>query len=273
MSSLSGLGSALRRVPPAANPGLTHHGYTSHQHHNTGDGDIGLIYMNARYYLPGLARFASPDTLIPDPTNLQALNRYTYTLNNPLVFTDPTGHYACHTNGICADAITASQSFVRPFTSPFIQFTGTGWTTQEKQLAHQAARAIANRMAQTLYTQRRDLTLMEGEAYVRPLPTDVFLAILDGPIQMHKYSDRSCTVATDCRAWVGSTTVYIGMSGFTNHHLILHEIFHVLDIGILNGAANQALLEAQRADPDFPDRSNLTEANYNTWGGRWWQLQ
>ncbi len=49
--------------------------------------------MQARTYLPGLARFASPDTLIPNPTNPQALNRYTYTLNNPLVFTDPTGHW------------------------------------------------------------------------------------------------------------------------------------------------------------------------------------
>ncbi len=48
--------------------------------------------MNARYYLPGLARFASPDTLIPDPANPQALNRYTYTLNNPLKYSDPSGH-------------------------------------------------------------------------------------------------------------------------------------------------------------------------------------
>ncbi len=80
----------LQHVPP----GSTRHGYTNHQHHNTGDGDIGLIDMNARYYLPGLARFASPDTLTPDPANPQALNRYTYTLNNPLIFTDPSGHCA-----------------------------------------------------------------------------------------------------------------------------------------------------------------------------------
>jgi hypothetical protein len=49
--------------------------------------------MNARYYLPSAGRFISPDTIVPDPTNPQQFNRYTYVLNNPLRFTDPTGHY------------------------------------------------------------------------------------------------------------------------------------------------------------------------------------
>jgi hypothetical protein len=36
--------------------------------------------------------FISPDSIIPDPGNPQDLNRYTYTRNNPLRYTDPTGH-------------------------------------------------------------------------------------------------------------------------------------------------------------------------------------
>jgi len=32
------------------------------------------------------------DTIIPEPGNPQALNRYSYVLNNPLKYTDPTGH-------------------------------------------------------------------------------------------------------------------------------------------------------------------------------------
>jgi hypothetical protein len=51
-----------------------------------------LYYYNARYYDPKLARFISPDTIVPDPRNPQALNRYSYVLNNPLKYTDPTGH-------------------------------------------------------------------------------------------------------------------------------------------------------------------------------------
>lgn len=48
--------------------------------------------MNARYYVPGLARFASADSIVPDPSNPQAYNKYTYVYNSPLNLVDPDGH-------------------------------------------------------------------------------------------------------------------------------------------------------------------------------------
>ena len=51
----------------------------------------GLYYYNARYYDPTIGRFISADTIVPDPTKPQALNRYSYVLNNPLKYVDPTG--------------------------------------------------------------------------------------------------------------------------------------------------------------------------------------
>jgi RHS repeat-associated protein len=45
-----------------------------------------------RYYDPEIGRFISPDTIVPDPYNPQCLNRYSYCLNNPLKYTDPSGH-------------------------------------------------------------------------------------------------------------------------------------------------------------------------------------
>lgn len=46
---------------------------------------LGSLYdYGARYYSPALGRFLSPDTIVPQPGDPQALNRYSYTLNNPL---------------------------------------------------------------------------------------------------------------------------------------------------------------------------------------------
>jgi RHS repeat-associated protein len=52
----------------------------------------GLYYYNARYYDPNIGRFISPDTIFEDPLNPQSLNRYSYCINNPLRYTDPSGH-------------------------------------------------------------------------------------------------------------------------------------------------------------------------------------
>jgi RHS repeat-associated protein len=56
------------------------------------DEETGLYYYNSRYYDPGLGRFIQPDTLVPDPSDSQQLNRYTYVNNNPLKYVDPSGH-------------------------------------------------------------------------------------------------------------------------------------------------------------------------------------
>lgn len=53
----------------------------------------GLYYYGARYYDPTIGRFISPDTTGQSLVNPQSLNRYSYCLNNPLMYTDPTGHW------------------------------------------------------------------------------------------------------------------------------------------------------------------------------------
>ncbi len=56
------------------------------------DDSTGLYYYNARYYDPQLRRFITPDTLIQSPYDPQTLNRYAYCRNNPVIYTDPSGH-------------------------------------------------------------------------------------------------------------------------------------------------------------------------------------
>lgn len=96
------------RTEPTAE--LTDRGYTSHKHNNMGSDDIGLIYMNARYYVPGIARFASADTIVPNPANPQSYNRYSYVRNNPLNFIDPTGHVECGLLGNDSDSAGCEES-------------------------------------------------------------------------------------------------------------------------------------------------------------------
>lgn len=50
-----------------------------------------LINMNGRLYDPYLARFLSPDNYVQLPDFSQSFNRYSYCLNNPLKYTDPSG--------------------------------------------------------------------------------------------------------------------------------------------------------------------------------------
>jgi len=59
------------------------------------DESIKLMYYGSRYYDPALGRLLSPDTIVPEPGNPQALNRYAYVYNNPLRYTDPSGHEGC----------------------------------------------------------------------------------------------------------------------------------------------------------------------------------
>jgi len=58
----------------------------------TRDASTGLMYYGARFFDPQLGMFLAPDSIVPEPGNPAALNRYSYVLGNPLRYTDPTGH-------------------------------------------------------------------------------------------------------------------------------------------------------------------------------------
>jgi RHS repeat-associated protein len=64
-------------------------GFTGHEHLD----EFSLINMNGRMYDPMLGRFLSPDPYVQAPEFSQSYNRYSYCLNNPLIFTDPDGEW------------------------------------------------------------------------------------------------------------------------------------------------------------------------------------
>ena len=65
-----------------------HRGYGGHEMLNY----FGIINMGGRLYDPVLGRFLSPDNYVQEPFNTQNLNRYSYCLNNPVKYTDPSGN-------------------------------------------------------------------------------------------------------------------------------------------------------------------------------------
>ena len=66
----------------------TTRGFTGHEMMDV----ICEINANARIYDPTIGRFMSADSMVPNPFNGQAFNRFSYVGNNPLSATDPSGH-------------------------------------------------------------------------------------------------------------------------------------------------------------------------------------
>lgn len=69
-------------------PSWLSRGYTGHEMLEQFD----LINMNGRMYDPKLGRMLSVDPVLQGENGTQAYNKYSYCLNNPLKYTDPTGY-------------------------------------------------------------------------------------------------------------------------------------------------------------------------------------
>ncbi|MFA4047110.1 hypothetical protein HPS54_08270 [Prevotella sp. PCHR] len=93
-------------------------GYTDHEMLP----EFELINMNGRIYDPVVARFLSPDNYVQMPENTQNFNRYSYCLNNPLKYTDPSGEWF----GI-DDLFIAGISFAAGYISNSLSTGHWGW--------------------------------------------------------------------------------------------------------------------------------------------------
>ncbi|MEU3188135.1 polymorphic toxin-type HINT domain-containing protein [Streptomyces sp. NPDC006923] len=82
---------ASRGTPPATWPGQK--GFVG----GTQDATTGLTHLGAREYDPDTGRFMSVDSVL-DTADPQQLNAYSYTENNPVTYSDPTGRTKCDVN-------------------------------------------------------------------------------------------------------------------------------------------------------------------------------
>ncbi|MYM57744.1 type IV secretion protein Rhs [Vibrio sp. OCN044] len=70
-------------------PVITSRAYTGHENIE----EVELVHMNGRVYDPELARFISADPYVQQLYSVGSFNRYSYVLNNPLSYTDPSGYF------------------------------------------------------------------------------------------------------------------------------------------------------------------------------------
>ena len=99
-------------------------GFTGHEH----DDEVGLINMKGRLYDPEIGRFISADAYVQAPTDTQSYNRYTYVKNNPLSYTDPSGHFFWFL-AAAAVAITAiaKPEYLRSVVAVIATIASGGW--------------------------------------------------------------------------------------------------------------------------------------------------
>jgi len=64
-------------------------GFTGHEHYDF----FNIINANARLYDPAIGRFFSPDPFVQAPDFTQNYNRYSYCLNNPVMYSDKNGEF------------------------------------------------------------------------------------------------------------------------------------------------------------------------------------
>ncbi|MGM8229185.1 RHS repeat domain-containing protein, partial [Cellvibrio sp. ARAG 10.3] len=131
---------------------ITTNGYTGHDqldNHN-------LIHMGGRIYDPNLGRFLSADLFIQSPYNTQSFNRYSYTFNNPLSYTDPSG-YLNNKSG----KSPFQQDFNHRFQQAISEVLVEG-SRRDQQLAHFAA-AATNSNNQMMFSA------IDAQAFVNSL--------------------------------------------------------------------------------------------------------
>ncbi|MFC4700695.1 RHS repeat domain-containing protein, partial [Glaciecola siphonariae] len=67
----------------------TERGYTGHHEM----GSVGITHMGGRIYDASIGRFLQADPFVQAPNNAQNYNRYSYVMNNPMSYTDPSGYF------------------------------------------------------------------------------------------------------------------------------------------------------------------------------------
>ncbi|MGI9610641.1 MAG: RHS repeat-associated core domain-containing protein, partial [Acidimicrobiia bacterium] len=273
-------------------PTVTDHTYTG----QIADASTDLMFYNARYYDPGIGRFISPDSIVPSPGNPQNFNRYSYVRNNPVNYTDPTGHCGITDLLDCGEQLAGLAVDVAEVSWEFYDavFDGSeaidavdegfdrGWEYGEflwDRAADMGRKSVTD--------PQNTIDITQGTFFLEQLAGLTGTLVAGGNTDLTNCPDiGTCIVDTGFPPGFGAIT--LGHTVLVNDRLEpdvgVHEYQHILDIEQLGGVAfyglylaDYAILEALGRDGYsenmFEERADATQQSYIDSGGTSVQVQ
>jgi RHS repeat-associated protein len=212
--------------------------------------ELGLLYYNARFYVPGLGRFASADTIVPNPASPQSFNRYSYVRNSPLNRIDPTGHLDdCSLLGDISDIAGCNDPKPSIPSGPMVSFTGDGWDSESQGAISTGAIITGTALADAIMDSH------PSWGYISP--RDAFLLTYHGTVKFNRTGGScssdprnsldTCAARTEGRNLI---TVYTDADAVTNKsHWARHELGHAFVNAVGDSTPIDMLDEAIIANP------------------------
>ena len=151
----SGVGFSFLVNAPIAFDLISNREFTYHEHLVEAE----LIHMNGRTYDAEIGRFMQADPVVQDPGNGQNLNRYTYVLNSPMSYTDPSGYFSYRV----PQAAKRSNPFL-----PLLQYGAAIFTGGQSLWIRVAAQAAV------IYATTRDLGATAKGAFISVVSGNVY---------------------------------------------------------------------------------------------------
>ena len=209
--------------------------------------DFGLMFYNARWVDVSLSRFAQADIVVPN--SIQGLDRFAYVGNNPVRYTDPSGH--CRMDAKADDCLKADRSNAPTLSGALTEFgiNSDGMTTEQKKNALAAADNFGRFFYQTY-----------GPQYGFSSPQDAFKKITGGSVSITADSSR---VSKDCVTEGSQITCHPDAMTMVS---FMHEYFHVFD----NQYRAKSTVDDTSCDPprggcsiyDYIPQSWVNDENY-----------